>query len=91
MRQKRGKFGDEPLLLPIDIDSEPVEEKLTAWGGAALLVQTVRSFDVPGSARRNIHLKQRQRGYHEGEYVESLMDRERSKKSRRLFAGIAFS
>lgn len=73
MRAKRGKFGNEPLLLPIDIDPEPVEEKVTAWGGAALLVQAVRSLDVPASARRNLHLKQRQRGYDEGAYVESLV------------------
>ncbi|MBC8166770.1 MAG: IS1380 family transposase [Bryobacteraceae bacterium] len=73
MRQKTGKFGTEPLLLPIDIDPEPVEERLTAWGGAALLVQAVRSFDIPGSAKRNIHLKQRKRGYDEGAYVESFV------------------
>ena len=73
MQAKRGKFGQEPLLIPIDIDPEPVEEKLTAWGGAALLVQAIRSMDVPGSARRNLHLKQRQRGYDEGAYVESLV------------------
>lgn len=73
MGTKRGHYGDEPLLLPIDIDAEPVEEKLTAWGGAALLVQAIRSFEVPGSARRNLHLKQRQRGYDEGADVESFV------------------
>lgn len=73
MRGKTGKFGDQPLLIPIDIDPEPVEEKLTAWGGAALLVQAIRSLDVPGSARRNLQLKQRQRGYDEGAYVESFV------------------
>ena len=73
MRGKQGKFGDEALLLPIDIDPEPVEDRLTAWGGAALLVQAIRSFDVPGSARRNLQLKQRQRGYDEGAYVESFV------------------
>jgi hypothetical protein len=71
--RKTGRYADEPLLLPIDIDPEPIEERLTAWGGAALLVQAIRSFDVPGSTQRNVHLKQRQRGYSEGEYVESLI------------------
>jgi len=71
--RKTGKYGDEPLLIPIDIDPEPVEEKLTAWGGAALLVQAIRSLDVPGSARRNLAIKQRQRGYDEGAYVESFV------------------
>lgn len=73
MRGKTGKYGNEPLLIPIDIDPEPVEEKLTAWGGAALLVQAIRSLDVPGSARRNLQFKQRQRGYDEGAYVESFV------------------
>jgi Transposase DDE domain group 1 len=71
--RKTGRYADEPLLLPIDIDPEPIEERLTAWGGAALLVQAIRSFDVPGSTQRNVHLKQRQRGYGEAEYVESLI------------------
>ena len=70
---KTGRYADEPLLLPIDIDPEPIEERLTGWGGAALLIQAIRSFDVPGSTQRNVQLKQRQRGYSEAEYVESLI------------------
>jgi hypothetical protein len=66
-------LGDEPLLIPIDIDPEPMDEQLTAWAGAALLVQAIRSLDVPGSARRNLPIKQRQRGYDEGANVESLV------------------
>jgi len=66
-------MAGEPLLLPIDIDPEPVDEKLTAWGGAALLVQAIRSMDVPGSTARHIQIKQRQRGLTEAEYVESLI------------------
>jgi len=62
-----------PLLLPIDIDPEPINEKLTAWAGAALLVQAIRSLDVPGSAARHVQIKQRQRGLSESEYVESLV------------------
>ena len=71
--RKTGRYADEPLLLPIDIDPEPIEERLTAWGGAALLVQAIRSLDVPGSTKRNVQVKQRQRGYSEAEYVESLI------------------
>jgi hypothetical protein len=73
MRTQRGNYGDEPLLLSIDIDPEPSEERLTAWGGAALLVQAIRSFDLPASARRHLQIKQRQRGYDEGAYVESFV------------------
>lgn len=70
---KTGRYADGPLLLPIDIDPEPIEERLTAWGGAALLMQAIRSLDVPGSTRRNVHIKQRQRGFQEAEYVESMI------------------
>lgn len=66
-------MAGEPLLLPIDIDPDPIEEKLTAWGGAALLVQAIRSLDVPGSTARHVQIKQRQRGLTEAEYVESLV------------------
>ena len=66
-------MAGEPLLLPIDIDPDPIEEKLTAWGGAALLVQCIRSLDVPGSTARHVEVKQRQRGLTEAEYVESLV------------------
>src|SRR5438270_11155822 len=71
--KKTGRYADEPLLLPIDIDPEPVEERLTAWGGAALLVQAIRSFDVPGSTKRHVHIKQRERGFSEAEVVERLL------------------
>jgi hypothetical protein len=73
LKQKTGQMAGEPLLLPIDIDPDPIEEKLTAWGGAALLVQCIRSLDVPGSTERHVQIKQRQRGLTEAEYVESLV------------------
>jgi hypothetical protein len=73
LKRKTGQMAGEPLLLPIDIDPEPVDEKLTAWGGAALLVQAIRSLDVPGSTARHVQIKQRQRGLVEAEYVESLV------------------
>lgn len=57
----------------MDIDPEPINEKLTAWAGAALLMQAIRSLDVPGGTARHVQVKQRQRGLGEGEYVESLV------------------
>jgi len=71
--RKTGRYADEPLLLPIDIDPELIEERLTAWGGAALLIQAIRSWDVPGSAQCHVQVKQRQHGYREAEDVESLL------------------
>lgn len=59
--------------LPFEYDWEPAEEVLTAYAGIPLLVRAVRSFDVPGRVKRHLHLKQRQRGFDEATYVESLL------------------
>jgi len=56
---------------PLTLIPTPTEENLTAAGGAALLVQAIRSLDVPGNAERHVRIKQRQRGLCEAEYVES--------------------
>jgi hypothetical protein len=60
--------------LPFEYDFEhPAEEVLTAYAGVPLFVRAVRSFDVPGSVKRHLHLKQRQRGFDEATYVESFL------------------
>jgi hypothetical protein len=51
----------------------PVEQVLTAYAGVPLFVRAIRSFDVPGSVKRHLHLKQRQRGFDEPTYVESFL------------------
>lgn len=60
--------------LPFEYDfDQPAEEVLTAYAGIPLFVRAARSFDVPGSVRRHLHLKQRQRGFDETSYVESFL------------------
>ena len=60
--------------LPFEYDFEqPAEEVLTAYAGIPLFVRAARSFDVPGSVKRNLQLKQRQRGFDEATYVESFL------------------
>lgn len=56
-----------------EIDPEPLEECVTALGGVPLLIRAMRSLDVPGSVKRNIHIKQRDRGYDEASYIESFI------------------
>jgi len=56
-----------------EIDPEPLEECVTALGGVALVARAARSLDVPGSVKRNLHLKQRDRGFDEATYVESFL------------------
>ena len=56
-----------------EIDEEPSEECLTALGGVPLFVRTARSLDVPGSVKRHLALKQRDRGFDEATYIESFL------------------
>ena len=60
-----------PLLL--EIDPEPLSETLTAWGGVSLAVQAFRSLGLPASIQRQVHIKQRERGYDEATIVESFV------------------
>jgi Transposase DDE domain group 1 len=56
-----------------EIDSEPLDECVTALGGIPLLVRAIRSLDVPGSVQRHLRVKQRERGFDEATYVESFL------------------
>ena len=55
------------------LDPEPLEECVTAYAGIPLLVQTMRSLDVPGSVKQHLQIKQRHRGLDEAGYVESFL------------------
>ena len=56
-----------------EIDPEPAPERLTSYGGAAVLIRTLRSVGVPQSVARHIHIKKRDRGYDEATFVESFV------------------
>src|ERR1700758_4420140 len=56
-----------------EIDSEPLEECLTALGGIPLLVRAARSLGVAGGVERHLRVKQRGRGFDEATYVESFL------------------
>src|SRR5271157_5965837 len=56
-----------------EIDSQPLEECVTALGGVPLLVRAIRSLDVPGSVQRQVRVKQRERGFDEATYIESFL------------------
>ena len=51
--------------LLFQLDPEPLEECVTAYGGLPLLLQAVRSLDVPGRVKQHLRIKQRQRGLDE--------------------------
>lgn len=56
-----------------EIDPEPLEECVTAWGGVPLVVRAARSLDVPGLVKRYVSIKERERGFDEATYVESFV------------------
>ena len=69
--QSQGSPAEGEFLF--EIDEQPTEECLTARGGIPLFVRTARSLDVPGSVKRNLALKQRDRGFDEATYIESFL------------------
>lgn len=71
MKSPRPSPTESPLLF--EIDPEPLSERLTAWGGAGLAVQAFRSLGLPASIQRQVHIKQRERGYDEATMVESFV------------------
>jgi len=70
---KKPKRSPAEGELPFEYDWQPAEEVLTAYAGIPLLVRAARSFGVSESVRRNLTLKQRQRGLDEATYVESFL------------------
>jgi Transposase DDE domain group 1 len=56
-----------------ELDPEPLEEAVTAYGGVPLFLRAARALEVGGLTNRHLHLKQRQRGFDEASYVESLL------------------
>jgi hypothetical protein len=69
-KQKPSPAAGEFLF---ELDPEPLEECVTAYGGIPLFVQAVRSLDVAGRVRERVQIKQRQRGLDEAGYVESFL------------------
>ena len=44
------------LPLPFEIDDEPLQETLTAWGGVTLVAQAFRSLKVPAKPKQPRHI-----------------------------------
>ena len=55
------------------LDTDPLEESLTASAGLPLLVKAARSLNLAGSVAQNVRVKQRERGLDEASYVESFL------------------
>jgi len=50
-----------------------LEELLPALGGVPFLTEAIRSLNVPGYAKRYLHIKKRERGFDEATFVGSFL------------------
>jgi hypothetical protein len=70
-KERRPSPTESPLLF--EVDPQPIEETLTAFGGIPLVVQTFRSLGLPKSVREQVQVRERERGYDEASMVESFV------------------
>ena len=70
---EKGKGSAAEGELLFELDAEPLEETVTAYGGIPVFLQAARSLAVGVRVNRHLHLKQRQRGLDEASYVESFL------------------
>jgi hypothetical protein len=62
---------EAPLLF--DVDPEPAEDLLTGLAGLTLVAEAFRGLSLGRSANQHLQIKERQRGFDEGTYVESFV------------------
>ena len=67
-----GEFSGQQAL-GFEYDEGHADQTLTALAGMPVLLQAFRSLDLRRSVKRNLVLKQRQRGLDEAGYVESFV------------------
>src|SRR5450759_3231646 len=58
---------------PFEIDPRPLDEMASPHAGLLATSRALRSLQIPGLVAANLQLKQRDRGYSEGQYVESIV------------------
>jgi len=73
MMKRRAKGSPAEGEFLFEIDSERLEECVTALGGVPLLVRAARSLDVPGNVERHVRIRPRERGFEEATYLESFL------------------
>jgi hypothetical protein len=71
MAFSRRSPSEAPALF--DIDPEPAEDLITGFAGLTLVMEAYRGLQVGRSANRHLQIKERQRGFDEGTYLESFV------------------
>lgn len=64
-----------PILrkTPFAIDSRPLEEMGSPHAGLLATSRALRSLNLAGCVEANLHLKSRQRGFSEAQFIESIV------------------
>src|SRR5512143_1131391 len=55
------------------LDARPLEEPASPHAGALVISRALRSLKVPELTAANLHLKRRQRGYQEAQFIETVL------------------
>jgi hypothetical protein len=71
MALSRRSPAEAPVLF--DVDPEPAQDLITGFAGLTLGMETFRGLKRGESANRHVEIKERQRGFDEGTYGESLV------------------
>jgi hypothetical protein len=60
-------------LLPFKLIEDESGEALTSYGGLPLVVETCEALELARLVKQHVRIKQRQRGYSEAQYVQSVI------------------
>lgn len=71
MAFSRRSPAEAPVLF--EVDPEPAEDLITGFAGLTLVMEAYRGLKVGQSANRLLAIKERQRGFDEGTYLESFV------------------
>lgn len=66
-------MGEKEGLLPFKLIEEESGEALTSYGGLPLVVETCEALGLGRLVKQHVRIKQRQRGYSESQYVQSVI------------------
>jgi len=66
-------MAEKEGLLPFKLIEDETGEALTSYSGLPLVLETCEALGLARLVKQHVQIKQRQRGYSESEYVQSLM------------------
>ena len=66
-------MAEKEGLLPFKLIEDESGEALTSYSGLALVVETCEALGLAGLVKQHVRIKQRQRGYSESQYVQSVV------------------